>query len=435
MAYTRAQNVQIDSWELLGNKGWNWQSLFPYYKKSEGFQVPTQDQIASGADYYAEYHGKNGPMKVGWPKFLTNGSVLPILDESLNQIGVPYNRDVNGGLMVGLTSHPNTIDREANIRQDAARAYYWPYQNRPNLKIITNTQANKIIWGNDSDGDAVASGVEVSNINGKQIIYASKEVILSAGSLKSPILLELSGIGNPNILSKYDIPVKVNIPAVGENLQDQTNNGLSYEGNEFWLGSPTFSALPSADHIYGDSFSTVASHFNSSLADYAETVANSSNGALQASNLLAVFKLQWDMIFRSKVPFAEIVFLPIAHSFSVEYWPLLPFSRGSIHIKSANASAPAAINPNYFMFEQDLTTQSDVAWYIRKLFNTLPLADLVGNERSPGLEHVPVNASESTWDSWVKKNCQCLKFYPNYAKGLPTDSPSRQIKLPPSWNC
>ncbi|CAI7667780.1 unnamed protein product [Penicillium pancosmium] len=411
MSYTRAQNVQIDSWESLGNKGWNWQSLFPYYMKSEGFQVPTQDQISFGADYYSDYHGEHGPMKVGWPKFLTNSTVLPALDESFNHLGVPYNRDVNGGLMVGLTSHPNTIDSEANVRHDAARAYYWPYQSRPNLKIISNTHANRIIWGNDSDGDAVAIGVEVNNINGKQIIHASKEVILSAGSLKSPVLLELSGIGNPDILSKHDIPVKVNISAVGENLQDQTNNGLSYEGKEFWLGSPTFSALPSADQLYGENFYTVASNVNSSLADYAETIANSSNGALKASNLLAVFEVQWDLIFRSKVPFAEIVFLPIAHTFSVEYWPLLPFSRGSIHIKSADASEPAAINPNYFMFEQDLTTQSDVAWYIRKVFGTLPLADLVGDERSPGLEHVPENASDSTWNSWVKANYRS-NFHP-----------------------
>ena len=270
MTYTRAQSVQIDAWESVGNGGWNWNNLLPYYKKSEDFQVPTLDQIDHGADYFIRYHGENGPVKVGWPKLMTNSSMLPVLDETLSEVGVPYDRDVNDGTMVGLTSHPNTIDRDANIRHDAARAYYWPYEDRSNLKIISNTQANKIIWAEGSQSEAIAIGVEITGDNGTEVIHASKEVILSAGSLKSPLLLELSGIGNPNILKKFDIPVKVNISTVGENLQDQTNNGLSYDGREFWLGSPTFSVLPSVEHIYGDNVSSVASAVNSSLSDYAK---------------------------------------------------------------------------------------------------------------------------------------------------------------------
>lgn len=407
MSYTRAQKVQIDSWEKVGNKGWNWDSLMPYYKKSEGFEVPTPDQIARGADYYISYHGESGPLKVGWPIMMTNSSMLPILDETFQKIGVPYNRDVNGGNMVGLTAHPNTVDREANVRHDAARAYYWPFEARHNLKIISNTHANKILWANESNSEAVAIGVEVIGPDGGETIYASKEVILSAGSLKSSVILEHSGIGNPEILGKYNIPVVVNISTVGENLQDQTNNGLAYEGREFWLGSPTFSALPSADQLYGKNVSAVASFVNSSLADYAKAVANSSNGAVQEANLLSAFQLQYDLVFKSQVPYAEIVFVPIAHSFSSEYWPLLPFSRGSIHIKSADASQPASINPNYFMFEQDLNSQADVARYIRNIFETAPLSDLVGDEFSPSLDHVPVNASESEWTSWAKSTCEC----------------------------
>lgn len=406
MSYTRAQNVQIDTWELVGNKGWSWDSLLPYYQKSEGFQVPTEDQISHGADYYLGYHGENGPLKVGWPTFMTNSSVLRVLDETFKQLGVSYNRDVNGGNMVGLTSHPDTLDREANVRHDAARAYYWPYQDRPNLKIISNTHANKIIWANESQSEAVAIGVEVTSVDGVEIIYASKEVILSAGSLKSPVLLELSGIGNPNILREHDILVKVNISTVGENLQDQTNNGLSYEGRDFWMGLPTFSLLPSASQLYGNNVSAVASFVNSSLSDYARAVSNFSNGAVQEGNLLTAFQIQYDLIFKSQVPYAEIVFVPIGKSFSSEYWPLLPFSRGSVHIKSADASQPAAINPNYFMFGKDLDAQVDVARYIRNAFIIAPLSDLVGDEFAPGLDLVPENASYSAWKDWVESKCK-----------------------------
>lgn len=406
MTYTRAQSVQIDAWESVGNTGWNWNNLLPYYKKSEDFQVPTLDQIDHGADYFIRYHGENGPVKVGWPKVMTNSSMLPVLDETLSEVGVPYDRDVNDGSMVGLTSHPNTIDRDANIRYDAARAYYWPYEDRSNLKIISNTQANKIIWAEGSQSEAIAIGVEVTGDNGTEVIHASKEVILSAGSLKSPLLLELSGIGNPDILKKFEIPVKVNISTVGENLQDQTNNGLSYDGREFWLGSPTFSALPSVDHIYGDNVSSVASAVNSSLSDYAKAVSNFSNGAVLEANVQAAFQIQYDLVFKHRVPYAEIVFLPIAHSFTTEYWSLLPFSRGSVHMASSDPSHPPSINPNYFMFEQDLNSQADVAWYIRKIFNTSPLNSLVGDELAPGLDLVPEDGPESKYTSWVKSTCK-----------------------------
>ncbi|KAJ5125092.1 Glucose-methanol-choline oxidoreductase N-terminal [Penicillium bovifimosum] len=421
MSYTRAQKAQIDAWEHVGNKGWNWDSLFPYYKKSTRLQVPTSDQIDQGADYYIDYHGKDGPVKIGWPRAMTNSTMLPQLDETFQRLGLPFNRDANGGSMVGLTVHPNTVDREANVRHDAARAYYWPYENRSNLKIISNTYANKVIWASNAGSEAVAIGVEVTGVDGIGTIYASKEVILSAGSLKSSVLLELSGIGNPDVLSKYDIPVRVNISTVGENLQDQTNSGLSYEGNALWLGSPTFSALPSASQIFGDNVSDVASLVNASLADYARAVSKYSNGAVQEVNALNAFQLQYDLIFKSQVPYAEIVLLPIGHSFSSEYWPLLPFSRGSIHIQSADSSQPPSINPNYFMFDQDLSANAEVARYVRKAFHTAPLSNLVGEELAPGQERVPENASEPIWESWVKSNYRS-NFHPvGTASMLPRD--------------
>ncbi|KAF3395338.1 Glucose oxidase [Talaromyces pinophilus] len=411
MSYTRAQDVQIDSWEMAGNDGWNWESLLPYYEKSEGFQVPTVDQIDRGANYDIRYHGVNGPLKVGWPNAMTNSSVFPILNETLQQLGIPYNGDVNGGKMVGLTTHPDTIDRENNVREDAARAYYWPYQARPNLKIISNTKVNKILWANNTSGDATAIGVEITGIDGVDNIYASKEVILSAGALKSPILLELSGVGNPSILQKYDIPVVVNLPTVGENLQDQTNNGLAWRSRETWTGLPAFSALPSIEQLYGKGSAAFASTINASLADYARFISNVSNGAVKEANLLDAFRIQYDLIFKLQVPFAEIVFVPLGDSVSSEYWTLLPFSRGSVHVKSANVSELASINPNYFMYEPDLHAQGYLAQYIRKIHGTAPLSGLVGDEVQPGLALVPGNASASTWESWVKSQYRS-NFHP-----------------------
>ncbi|KAL4925455.1 GMC family oxidoreductase [Aspergillus undulatus] len=404
MSYTRAEDVQIDNWELVGNKGWNWKSLMPYYKKSEGFQVPTEDQIAHGANYNANYHGQHGPLKVGWPTSMTNSSVFSVLNETFESLGVHYNRDSEGGKMVGFTVHPDTLDRAKNVREDAARAYYWPYKARSNLKVIPNTQAHKITWANNIQGEAVAAGVEVAGPHGVETIYASKEVILSAGSLRSPAILELSGVGNPDILEKYDIPVKVDLPTVGENLQDQTNNALTWESNDVLTGLATFSALPSVNQFYGEKAAALASYVKANLASYAKNVSIASNGVVKESDLLTAFELQYDLIFKSQVPYAELVFSPSGQSFATEYWPLLPFSRGNVHIQSANTSQIPAINPRYFMFEQDAEAQVQVAQYIRKAFGTAPLSGIVGNEVSPGPHLLPANASTSTWTNWVKAN-------------------------------
>ncbi|KAJ6153723.1 hypothetical protein N7470_006682 [Penicillium chermesinum] len=384
--------------------------LLPYYKKSERFQVPNSDQVSRGADYYIKYHGDEGPVKVGWPKRLTPSDVLPVLDKTFHKLNISYNRDVNGGSMVGLTSHPNTVDSDANVRQDSARSYYWPYEDRPNLKLITNTRVNRIIWSNKPN-ETVAIGVEVTGIDRVYTIYAAKEVILSAGSLRSPGLLELSGVGNPDLLKSLNIPVMVNLSSVGENLQDQTNNALAYAGADVWFGSPTFSVLPSAKQIFGKEVSTIASMVSDRLEEYAKNVSELSHGAVKADNVLEALKFQHELIYKSQVPFAEIVMLPISNSFSSEYWTLLPFSRGSIHITSADASVPAEIDPRYFMFDSDLSAQVAVAKFIRKAFGTTPLNTIVGLEFAPGLKTIPSNATDATWQGWIERQYRS-NFHP-----------------------
>ena len=432
MSYTRAEDAQIDNWERVGNKGWGWNDLLPYYKKSEDFQIPTKDQASLGASYTAAVHGRSGPLKVGWPKSITNGTVFSVLNETMSHLGVEYNPDVNSGHMIGFTDHPDTLDRERNIREDAARAYYWPYETRSNLKIISNTQANKIIWANNTHGEAVAVGVEVSNAYGTQNIYAKKEVILSAGSLRSPQLLELSGVGNPDILSRYNISTRVALPAVGENLQDQTNNALTWESTETLSGLATFSALVSVDQLYGKNVSAIKSQIDNDIVGYAKTLSKKTNGAVKEDHLLNVLKIQRDLIFESLVPYAEIVFAPSGQAFACEYWPLQPFSRGSVHIQSANVSQTPNIDPNYFMFGQDVDAQVDVAQYIRNLFGTAPLTEIVGDELSPTSEILPKNASSATWENWVKENCKSLNETTNLGNDE-TLTLHRPTQLPPRW--
>lgn len=198
MTYVRGEVAQFDAWESIGNEGWNWKNLLPYFKKSEGFTPPTQAQQEAGSSYLAQYHGFTGPVTVGNAFDLTNGSLFDITNASWKSLDLSSNPDVNSGQVRGFSVWPQTLNRTANIRQDSARAYYYPVQSRPNLVVFHGT-ANKILWGEGSCGDeAQADGIEFTAINGTvQSLQANREVILSAGTLRTPAILELSGVGNP----------------------------------------------------------------------------------------------------------------------------------------------------------------------------------------------------------------------------------------------
>lgn len=201
MAYLRAEASQIDAWEQIGNPGWSWESLMPYYKKSEYIQQPTASQLLRGASFDHETHGTSGPLAVGWTEDMMGDGIISSINQTFRALGLPLNQEPNAGSMRGLTVFPKTIERADNIREDAGRAYYWPVSKRPNLDIYLESFVEKMIWSPESgsqDTGCTASGVIFMDRNGtRRTVLANREIILSAGSLRSPLLLEQSGIGNP----------------------------------------------------------------------------------------------------------------------------------------------------------------------------------------------------------------------------------------------
>lgn len=409
MAYARAEDVQVDLWQELGNEGWNWTTMLPYYIKSEQFQIPKEFQVANGITYNPAVHGTSGPLKVGYVNAMINGTIGATYNETLANIGVAWDNDMNSGKMHGLVSPPKTIDQEANIREDAARAYYWPIADRSNLALFQNTYANKIVWQSTARcGNVVAGGVEVTLSNGTTVtIHASKEVIISAGALRSSLILELSGIGNPEILAKHDISVVVDLPTVGENLQDQMNNGITFGDNTTLVGSDSFIAYATISDLFGNDTAAFAASISSVLSSYAQTVAKASNDVVSAFDLLAFFKLQYDLVFNSDTPVLELFMTPANSIFSFEYWILLPFSRGNIHISSSNATAAAQINPNYFMLDFDTDVQVAGAKFIRKIMSTPSLSSFSTGETST----LALNATDEQYGTWIKKNFRS-NFHP-----------------------
>jgi choline dehydrogenase-like flavoprotein len=200
MAYLRAEAVQIDAWEQIGNTGWSWESLMPYYKKSEYIQQPSASQLLRGASFDPKTHGTSGPLAVGWTNNMMSEEVISSINQTFEVLGLPLNEEPNAGSMRGLTIFPKTIEQADNVREDAGRAYYWPVSKRPNLDIYLESFVEKMIWHPQSashDTRQTARGVVFTDRNGtRSTILANREVILSAGSLRSPLLLEQSGVGN-----------------------------------------------------------------------------------------------------------------------------------------------------------------------------------------------------------------------------------------------
>ncbi|KAF2685084.1 GMC oxidoreductase [Lentithecium fluviatile CBS 122367] len=419
MTYLRAEKGQIDAWEGLGNPGWSWDALFKYYKEQEKFQVPDAEKVRNGASFEEGVHGGKGEVKVGWSSLFMEDGVFEMLRETSANMGIAWNKDPNGGRMGGFSTWPFTLDAEKEIRWDAARALYYPIAHtRPNLYVFLNTTATRILWSDSkaTDGDVVATGVEIvtSTNDTRQTLQACEEVILAAGSLRSPALLEHSGIGNPSVLGPIGIETIVDLPSVGANLQDQPNMAISYASLTNWTGYPCFVSYLTAADIFGANLSAFTSELSANISAYAaQIVADAPENETTTAIEEALLKLQADLVFAENgtVPLAELLWAPGAGSITCVFWTLLPFSKGNVHITSPEAAQQPAINPNFLQLPIDTLIQAAAAVKVRKYFATAPLSSHVTVEVAPGLGVVPKDAGwrDEKWVSWIKQ-----EYNPNY---------------------
>jgi choline dehydrogenase-like flavoprotein len=417
--YVRAQRAQIDAWESqLGNTGWNWNALWPYYLKVENLIRPTAGQIARGETYNPAAHNYSGPITVSYSATPSNAS--GVMNQTYQAIGVPWKSDLNDGNIHGWSLFSNTVNATARTRSDAATGYLRPIQSRPNLFILNGTLADRILWSSTQASPALATGVRIRPTAGRSYtqILARREVILSAGSLKSPVLLENSGIGNPSILSSLNIPLKVNLPSVGENLQDQTKLFTSFSSNPAIAqnGSWTYVSYPTASDLFGSNTSSIAASVLAQIPSNAAAIASGTNNASSAALIETQLRLQADLIFNQSVPCTEILSLRYGNTFAWIYWPLLPFSRGNVHIVSRDPGVNPRINPRFLTsgIDWDVLALTATANKIRQLATTAPLSALINAETSPGYNTVPPNGYSSssgpsssdpqTWAPWFAKN-------------------------------
>jgi choline dehydrogenase len=200
LLYIRGQHQDYDDWEKLGATGWDYRSVLPFFKRSERYE---------GGE--SEYHGGTG--ELGVSNLKNDHPYCQAWVEAGRQFGLPYNPDFNGASDFGVGAYQLTIRN--GWRSSAAVAFLRPVAARPNLTVVTGAHVNRVLFEGDT-----AIGIEWARGGASQRTRAAREVILSAGSIQSPQLLQLSGIGPAELLRELRIPVVVDAPEVGENLKD-----------------------------------------------------------------------------------------------------------------------------------------------------------------------------------------------------------------------
>ncbi|EJF58504.1 alcohol oxidase [Dichomitus squalens LYAD-421 SS1] len=417
-AWTRGLNAQYDAISSLledseQSVGWNWESLFDYMKKAETFSAPNAQQQAKGAQSIASYHGTSGPVQVTFPDEMYGGPQMKaFVDTMVNVTGIKHYKDLNGGTPNCVSYTPLSLDwHRDDHRSSSIEAYYTPVEDlRAGWTLLIEHQVTKILFQNSTSAPHVATGVEFGKADGtgsRQVAHARKEVILAAGAINTPALLQLSGIGDSGLLSALGIPTIVDLKTVGRNLQEQTMNSLGANGNGFDTGGhgPTDAiAYPNIYQLFGSNAGASVQKIQSSLNAWAQS---QSHNAFSTSALETIYNIQAGLIIDNNAPVVEMFFdSGYPDDLGIDMWQLLPFSRGNVTIKSANPFQKPAVSVNYFSVDWDLDVQIAGARLSRKILATPPLANLrsAKGETHPGLKTVPDNGdggSDADWKKWI----------------------------------
>ncbi len=351
----RGQAQDYDHWRDLGNLGWSFQDVLPYFIKSENNDVAGEDQL----------HGSAGPVTVTSIKH--RHELIDAVIAAAEKLGVPRTNDFNGASQEGVGYYQLTTNN--GMRMSAAKAYLKPARGRDNLSIITHAQATSLIM----DGRR-AVGVRYIRGGEENIVRARRGVILSAGALQSPQLLMLSGIGPASELKQHGIAVLLDRPAVGQNLQDHLQIRLIYRVKRPITTNDQLNSLIGRARI-------------------------GLQWALARSGPLAVGINQGGLFTRvmpeSKTPDIQFHIATLSadmagakpHPFSgctLSVCQLRPESRGQIKLASRDPLAPPKMFANYLAAEADRRCVIAGVAFARKLAATKPLADELEQEIQPG---------------------------------------------------
>ena len=407
MIFVRGDKAQFDSWSQYGNTGWDWNGLYTASKQLETLIKPTNAQSSAGASYTNGYHGTSGELLTGFPDQFIPQPFFQVVNETWNDLGLKHLTDPNGGNVRGFSTHPNTIDPRKNYRWDAANAFLWPIvDSRPNLKIVQG-QVSRVLWKSGSvSGNKVASGVYYhyttsTGAAATASIAANKEVILSAGAIKTPVILEHSGVGNATYLQNNGIASVIDLPGVGLTHNDQVNNAIGWKGGfgSAAVNGSILTTFVNMKDIFGSQFNAVNASTYQAIPQWAAQL--SGGDPEVATALQSILTIQHGVIFKNLVTIGEILTIGSSTGASVNYWQLMPFSRGSVHQAGKNDYQNAVIDPAFFAIDFDIQVQMALGQYAYKLWQTSPADQYAqGGRNKPTLDQLPQNPTTDQWNSF-----------------------------------
>jgi choline dehydrogenase len=352
MCYTRGHRADYDEWQSLGAAGWNYASVLPYFRK-------TEDQ-ARGAN---EFHGTGGPLRVEDLRY--RNPLSAVFVEAGAATGLARNEDFNGAQQEGIGFYQ--VTQRAGRRCSAAVAYLRPAESRPNLQILTRTLATRILF---QTGRAAA--VEYRDGGATRIARAEREIIVAAGAIASPQLLMLSGLGPADVLGAHGIPVTVDIPEVGRNLQDHLDfctlarctQRITYDFNKWQEMQVGLRYLLTRSGPGASNIAEAGAFVRTRLAPDARPDVQ-----------LHFVPAQLDDHGRNRLP---------GHGFTVHACALRPRSRGRITLQSARPEDPPRIHAGYLSDSRDLEVLVEGIRVSREIFHAPPFAPFRGPEVFPG---------------------------------------------------
>ncbi len=360
MVYIRGHRRDYDRWAELGNPGWGYEDVLPYFKKSE------ENQLGAST-----YRGGEGPMFVSD----VSRDLHPLCHNFIKageQLGETYNPDFNGAEQEGVGLYQTTT--RAGFRQSTSKAFLHPALKRKNTKLITYAHVSRVLFE-----EKKAVGVEYVRKGKTCQVLANKEVILSGGAINSPQLLQLSGVGPDALLKSHNIPLVHESPAVGQNLQDHL--GMDYL---YTTRKPTLN-----DELH--------SWWGKLWAGMKYVFARRGPLGLSINQGGGFVKTQTDF----EQPNIQLYFSPLSYTrapagtrplmnpdpfsaISLGLTNCHPTSRGHIHIKSSDPFEAPEIKPNYLSTEKDVQDFLEGVKYLRQMAEMPALKEIIIDEMRPG---------------------------------------------------
>lgn len=356
MLYVRGNPSDYDGWSQRGCRGWSYDDVLPYFKKSEDFR---------GAGFDGTYRSKGGPLAVEDYR-----TILPITHkfvEAAQQSGFQFSSDYNGAQQEGVAYSQMT--RNHRFRASTARTFLAEAKARPNLEIITEAQATKLLF---EDGRCV--GLTYRQGNEDKTLRVNGEVILSAGAINSPQLLQVSGVGPAEHLRSIGVDVVHDLPGVGSNLIDHYVVRISHRLNNMITLNQ--------------------------LSRFPRVVTEVMKYAFRGDGALTMGVTSASVFCRSREglssPDLQLLFTPASYSgrvigslesepgATVAVCPVRPDSRGTIMAETPDALAPAVIRPNYLSAEGDAEVLLAGIQHARRIFAAPAFADHSAGETVPG---------------------------------------------------